>query len=229
MSEISPQPDAKTADDVTVTTKPFALTPKKYSRILLRLALWNNLWLVVLMVVCVLVLLGTDRPEEESIVSIIIRSTVSCIIIFLLCFFYYWLKCQSIVNLPANKTAMKTNVLVLGKNWITFNTPQEGSFVIYSASTVQEDCVYSIATDSIYVVENYQDYYLIWLSQDSMHYLPKNAFASPEDLETFETKILPTYPFKNVSPNYRKIFFSVTVIVIVVIMRLVLILNQQSP
>ena len=77
---------------------------------------------------------------------------------------------------------MKPRVLVLEKNRIISDQVSCGG-----------ENVSTYNRDDIYAIEKCKDYYLIWITHQQMIYLPKTIFASPDDIKTFETEILPAY------------------------------------
>ena len=75
---------------------------------------------------------------------------------------------------------MKNRVAVITKYRIILNEIDSGS-------------VFNYNREDIYVYEKCKDYYLIFVNLHSFLYLHKSVFSTPEDLETFESKILPAY------------------------------------
>jgi len=167
--------------EVTITTLPFALTPAVYFRILLRITLWKNWWQIGFLIVVAVGFLVLCYIDGKVIHSIAFPGFVLCSLIPLFWLLYAIFKCHSLAHHPANKPIMKTRVNILSKDRIIINEPESESV----ANFTRED---------IFAIEKCKGYYMIWVTQQQMLYLPKNAFAVPKDLCTFESEILPVYP-----------------------------------
>ena len=167
--------------EVTITTLPFALTPDVYFRILLRITYWNTWWqMAFAVIVAGLSCLAMILIDDEGIRMPCFLAVAICIFLLLFWLVYPYVKCRSLAHHPANKPIMKTRVNILSKDRIIINEPESESV----ANFTRED---------IFAIEKCKGYYMIWVTQQQMLYLPKNAFTSPADVETFESKILPAY------------------------------------
>ena len=167
--------------EVTVTTLPFALTPDAYAGMIFRLTYWKIWWQMVLAVfAAVLSLFVMVYFEDESSRGICFMGfAISCSLLLLWTLYPYFMS-RSLARHSANKPIMRTRTMILSKDRITINEAESESRGNYT----KED---------IFAIEKCKDYYIIWITQLLMLYLPRNAFASPEDLETFESTILPAY------------------------------------
>jgi len=181
MSEANASAIPHEPPDVTVTTKPFALTPKVYFRILLRITYWNAWWrlaiIAVFMAYCLFLCCFKDEGVRfGGLLGVVISGSL---LIFgsLYCYF----KNRSIAHHPANKVVMKMSQITLSKKRIVANELENGNVAMYDKS-------------DIFAIEQCKGYFLLWLTPHLMLYLAKDAFQDQDDLTTFEEKILPEYP-----------------------------------
>ena len=167
--------------EVTVTTLPFALTPEVYAGMIFRLTYWKIWWQMVsavfYIVLCLLVMV---HFENETVRGMgFMGFVIGCSFLLSRTLFPYF-KSRSLARHSSNKSVMTTRTMILSKDRITVNQTESESLVNY-------------AREDIFAIEKCKEYYIIWITQLLMLYLPRNAFASPEDLETFESTILPAY------------------------------------
>jgi len=165
---------------VTITTLPFELTPKVYFRILLRIMFLGIWWVIALVAVFALFCISLFFFNDANVrfggfLGLVFFSTIILILIL-----RFWFLCRNTAYHPSSKVTMKTVVMVLAKDQIVAHEPENSNVSMY-------------LRDEIYLVEKCKNHYVIWVTHQLIHYLPKNAFSTPEDIKAFESKILPAY------------------------------------
>jgi len=183
---------------VTITTLPFELTPKVYFRINLRNVFWDIWWIIALVAVVALYCLSLCCINDANVrfggfLGFVIFSAMALIVIL-----RFWFICRTNAYHPSNKAVLKTHVMVLAKDQIIAHEPEIGNVSMY-------------IRDEIYAIEKCRDYYVIWVTHQLIHYLPKDAFSTPEDIKTFETEILPAY--KELKRSLKQGFLYLTLII----------------
>ncbi len=201
MSELPEQ------EETTVTTRPFALTPKEYFQILLRLAYWKCWWQIAMVMLVALFSLGLCLIDDANVRYGGFLGFAVFGLISLIGLLWPLYKCMSFAYHPGNKAVMKTVQYTLSKNRVIAIEPESGNV----STHLRQD---------FFAIEKCKKYYLVWLTANLMFYLAKDAFQSPEDIETFEKEILPAYPLQKRSLFYG-IFYLVVIFSFTIIMCLV--------
>ena len=186
---------------VTITTLPFELTPKVYTQILLRVTFWKYWWQLVLIAVVALHFLVSGYAQD-LLDFLFLVVFVSVLLLWPL-FAYY--RCRSLAHNPSNKPTMRTRFMTLAQDRIVTNEPDSGS-------------VGAFTKDEIFAIEKCGNFYLVWVTQLLMLYLPKNAFMSQEDIETFESEILPCYKKlkRSFLPGFIRLVIAIVSFIVIV-------------
>ena len=173
--------EANDPNGLTIITKPFALTPETYLRILLRNASWNRWWLMAIIAICMFFFLFLCCSNDENIrFGGFFWSIISGAYLLFSLFYYYFIYRRTAYH-PASKVLMKTRQMTLTKDLIIANVIDDGG-------------VSRLKKEEIFRIEQCKNYYMIWIAPHMFLYLAKDAFQNQEDLKTFEEKILPEYP-----------------------------------
>ena len=188
-----PQPDATAPDDVTVTTKPFALTPKAYFRILLGNMFGKHWWCFPFFATGLFFLeamrwlsMGYFGTEPKLELSNIVLTTEIALIVFI--GVYYGFVClylRSVAYHPSNKAIMHPRNMTLSRNKLVAQA---------NSDDAEESNVWVYKREDIFQATTRKWCYLFFLTPHMFVYVSKDAFQNDTDRELFEKTILPAYP-----------------------------------
>jgi hypothetical protein len=191
--EQTPQPDATDHDDVTVTTKLFALTPKAYFQILLGNMFGKHWWYFPYAATILLVLelarwlflgyFGHEPHLELAGFYLMLEIVMFAFLVVYYGWIYFYLR--SVAYHPSNKAIMHPRNMTLSRNKLVAQA---------SSDDAGESNVWVYKREDIFQATTRKWCYLFFLTPHMFVYVSKDAFQNDTDRELFEKTILPAYP-----------------------------------
>lgn len=214
--ETSPQPNAIAVDDVTddviVTTKPFALTPKAYFKIMLRINFGKIWWHLPFIATVILGLelarwrfLGYFGTEPYPGLAFFILVMEIGLFAYLALYYgkVYW-HLRATAYHQSNKAIMHPRVMTLSRKKLVVQAVDENP---------EEDSVWVYKNEDVFQTVTTKWCYLFFLTPIMFVYVLKDAFQNDADREFFETTILPTYPQQKSSLKRGILYYFLSVAV----------------
>lgn len=184
--------NANDPDDVMVTTQPFALTPKTYFRISLRIMFWNHWWIVpYLLTVFIALELARyafltgyfDGEPAPDFAGFILKMEIFLLLFVVL---YYGLLCRRIragAYHKSNQSVMLPRTTTFSKEKFEIRQNHDG-----------ECSHWTYAKSDVFCVATLKKCYLFFITPAMFVFVSKDAFPNDSDRDNFEKVILSEYP-----------------------------------